>query len=456
MATLTQLTNAIEKKPEIFERLYLDNLIREQRIQKWIELANIHREKFLQNRAEAECGYYVSSGRIEWIGNHTDHQHGPVITSAVDAGAVGIATKNESKLIKIYDAKYKVEHTINLESITSPDEALKRSKGERWKSLYEGVVAAFVSRGLKVGGVDYSMMSEIESGSGISSSANIAVNFAEMLNSEFNEGKIDKAKISEICQEAEHKYWGKKCGLMDQNASARGGAMFIDFANPSKPEVVKLRFLASDMQEKDLVVGIAQYGSHGGLDEFYNQMGDDMRFVAGALGNYKVLRDVPDSRRQRAVLERLVLKRTITPRQEDRAKHYFNEERRVLTTGPILDDANKTATQRMRVFLNAINQSGTSSEKYLHNVIDPTYPVDDWDNQRLFNGYNISRRFTKTNGGAARVHGGGIAGTSLTVIERKFQQLYTQMMENIFGEGTMAYYGVRDVPAGKVPLIKTN
>jgi len=56
-------------------------------------------------------------------------------------------------------------------------------------------------------------------GSGMSSSAALECSVAYGINQLFDL-KIDKEKIIEACQRAEHNFVGTKCGIMDQFASA--------------------------------------------------------------------------------------------------------------------------------------------------------------------------------------------------------------------------------------------
>ena len=51
---------------------------------------------------------------------------------------------------------------------------------------------------------------------------------------------LDARALAGICQYAENTYFGKPSGQLDQLASAVGGVIFADFADPAAPQVEKI------------------------------------------------------------------------------------------------------------------------------------------------------------------------------------------------------------------------
>lgn len=60
------------------------------------------RDLFLQENTD----YFSSSGRIELLGNHTDHNHGSVIVGAVNLDILAATRKREDRKVVIYSKGY--------------------------------------------------------------------------------------------------------------------------------------------------------------------------------------------------------------------------------------------------------------------------------------------------------------------------------------------------------------
>src|SRR6185369_6787276 len=88
-----------------------------------------------------------------------------------------------------------------------------------WAAYPLAVVRAFEAAGHAVPGFDLMYMSDVPSGSGLSSSAAIEVALAALLK-EWLGIKLDGLALARLGQEAERTYVGVPCGLMDQAASA--------------------------------------------------------------------------------------------------------------------------------------------------------------------------------------------------------------------------------------------
>ena len=75
------------------------------------------------------------------------------------------------------------------------------------------------------------------SAAGVSSSASFEMLICAIINHFFNEGRMSCLDYAKIGQYAEHHYWKKQSGLMDQLACAVGGAVFLDFSDKENPVV---------------------------------------------------------------------------------------------------------------------------------------------------------------------------------------------------------------------------
>lgn len=102
--------------------------------------------------------------------------------------------------------------------------------------------------------------------------------------------------------------------------------------------------------------------------------------------------------------------------------------------------------QDFDAFLDLVNQSGLSSELQLQNVSVSIEPRQ----QELALALALSRQFLADKKGACRVHGGGFAGTIQAYIREEDYHTYTEMMEEVFGEGSVLDVYIRPYGACEV------
>jgi len=344
-------------------------------------------------------------GRVELAGNHTDHQNGRILASAIDLGIYANCEANNTNMVHIKSEGFKdfdvrVDHqNINTTQFGTP------------KSLVRGVISAFSDLGLKVGGFNAHIMSTLPVGVGMSSSAAFAVLIGKILSELFNEGKVEPIVIARAAQHAENKYFGKPCGLMSQLTCALGHTIYVDFKT-HEIEPVK-----ADFESMGLVLCLTDTGgSHAGLDTSYARIPLDMVYIAN-LFDKGVLADVDPEEFRRKGWE-------LSNRPVRRAAHFFEENERV----PLMRDAlkNKDAKEYIRL----MNESGRSSEQKLNNIITSTT-----DDTKLADGLELSRKLLEGKG-AWRVHGGGFAGCVQAVMPIEFYEEYKLEMEKQFGQGS--------------------
>ena len=171
-------------------------------------------------------------GRTELAGNHTDHQNGRMLASAVQFGHYAHCEPNGTNLIRVQSEGFK-PFEVNISHL-----ALRTHEFGTPKSLIRGVVSAFKELGLDVGGFDARVKSTLPAGSGFSSSAAFSVLAGRMLSELFNDGKVDAVVIARAGQQAENKYFGKPCGIMSHLASAMGHTVYAD---PKTGEIEQIR-----------------------------------------------------------------------------------------------------------------------------------------------------------------------------------------------------------------------
>ncbi len=161
--------------------------------------------------------YMVAApGRVNLIGEHTDYNGGYVLPMAIERYVVIAAdlagNQANQNAVRIYSASKEETASISLrgdDSLSSP----------KWSSYVEGVVSGFAARGQAPPAFDAAVRSTVPLGGGLSSSAALEVATATLL--EALTGKpLTPVQKALLCQEAEHKYAGVPCGIMDQFSSA--------------------------------------------------------------------------------------------------------------------------------------------------------------------------------------------------------------------------------------------
>lgn len=379
-----------------------------------------------RNRFGADPVVAVSSpGRTELGGNHTDHQRGKVLAASVDLDMIAVASPNPAGTIRIISDRFPEQFEVRTDELNPRGEEKGTSS-----ALIRGIAAAMVSRGVRVGGFDASVSSMVGIGSGLSSSASFEVLIGTIIIALFGDNAISDLEIAMAGQSAENDFFGKPCGLMDQVACCIGGTLKIDFRNPLSPEIERIHFDPRNFGYELVVVNTGS--GHEDLTREYQAITEEMNRVAEFLGVSRcreIDRDVffgrlPQIRRQcgdRAVL---------------RCMHFFAENDRV-------DDLFAALRERnFREFLHLVRQSGDSSSKYLQNIYSPSHPRA----QALTLALALTEDFLSDFGeGAARVHGGGFAGTIQAYIPAPALPEYKKRMDPVFGRDSVQALILRNV-----------
>lgn len=380
---------------------------------------NYQRERYINaiKRFEKLYSYgdvtiFSAPGRSEVGGNHTDHQHGKVLAASINLDTIGVVKVTDDNVIRIVSDAYD-EIVISLDDIL-----LKQEEKETTTALIKGVVSGFLNRQYKVGGFCAYITSDVLIGAGLSSSAAFETLIGTILSGLYNNMSVSAVEIAIIGQYAENIYFGKPCGLMDQMACSVGNLVYIDFANPSKPEVEKVEF---DMEQYGYSLCITDTkGSHADLTEEYAAVPKEMKLVANHFGK-DVLREVS----AREIFEEInVLREKLGDRCVLRALHFVGENDRVSREVMALKNG------AFETFLKYVKESGDSSYKYLQNV----YSNNDVQCQKVSIALATSE-LVLAEKGVSRVHGGGFAGTIQAFVRNDFVEQYKETMNRIFGAG---------------------
>jgi galactokinase len=161
-------------------------------------------------------------GRVNLIGEHLDYNGGPVLPFAIQR-RVWVAAGPAPG--------------FSLASAAAGGEVVRREVGaarggQDWTDYVMGVVRELGALGLAPGGARVAVVSDLQLGAGLSSSAALAVASAAAL-ARLAGGRLPPEDLAEVAFRAEHDYVGVRCGRMDQTVVAHaveGTAMLFETA----------------------------------------------------------------------------------------------------------------------------------------------------------------------------------------------------------------------------------
>ena len=172
------------------------------------------RSRFIKHFDGKTGNIYMSPGRINLIGEHTDYNGGFVFPGAVDKGIMAEVRPNGLQTVILYsiDLKDKVEFKVD------------DPKGPKatWARYIYGIVQEMRALGVDVKGFNAAFYGDVPLGAGMSSSAALESCFAFAINDLFADKRISQWDMVLAGQATEHKYVGVNCGIMDQFASVFG------------------------------------------------------------------------------------------------------------------------------------------------------------------------------------------------------------------------------------------
>jgi galactokinase len=269
---------------------------------------------FHERHGEAPSLLVRAPGRVNLIGEHTDYNDGFVLPMAIDRDT-WIALRPRG------DGRVRLHSMLNGEDAEFALTALE--KGTGWSEYPKGVAWALRKDGKKLVGWEGVTTSGVPLGAGLSSSASfelaVARAFAAVSGLDW-----DAAAMALLCQQAENRWVGVSCGIMDQMISAVG--------REGRAVLIDCRYLARTPVPlpPDTAVVIMDTATRRGLvDSPYNERRAQCEEAARAFG-VPALRDVSaqDFERRAGELE------TTTRR---RARHVVTEDARTLQAAQAMD-----------------------------------------------------------------------------------------------------------------------
>ncbi len=254
---------------------------------------------------------YAAPGRINLIGEHTDYNLGFALPIALPQRTVVTFTPDGGDVITV--ASDRADSPARIPLDTAPGDV------SGWAGYVAGVMWALRKAGHPVPGGAMSVTSDVEMGSGLSSSAALECAVLGAIATAAG-AHIDPIQQARLAQRAENDYVGAPTGLLDQLAALFGEpstALLIDFRDltvatvPFDPDGAGVALLLIDSRARH---------SHTGGD--YAARRASCERAAADLG-VSSLREIQDRGPS-------VLAAVTDPLDARRARHVLTENRRVL------------------------------------------------------------------------------------------------------------------------------
>ena len=406
-----------EKSRKLMTALYGEAAV-DANIERYQNLVKSFQKKF----AEEDVTLFSSPGRTEISGNHTDHNHGKVLAGSINLDCVGVAAKNNSSKVHIISETFNQSFIIDLNDLSPSD------KKAGTIDLVKGLLQGFKESGYEVGGFNAYITSNVISAAGVSSSASFDMLLCSILNTFFNEGRMDTVAYAHIGKYSENVYWDKASGLLDQMACAVGGLITIDFLEPASPVVEKIDFDFSSQNHSLIIVNTGK--GHADLSADYSSVPIEMKKVAEFFGK-EVCAEITE---EEVIGHLAEVREYAGDRSVLRALHFFEENKRVEAEVKALKEG------RFSDFLNNITASGNSSWKWLQNC----FTNSAYQEQGITVALALTELFIAgKQRGACRVHGGGFAGVIMAMLPNDLVEEYVAYIEKALGEGNAYRMSIR-------------
>ena len=375
---------------------------------------------------------FSAPGRSEIGGNHTDHQHGCALAAAVNLDVIAVVAFHNDGVIRFQSEGYPLIE-VELSELSMKEEEKGASQ-----ALIRGICARFKQLEANISGFDAYAVSDVLSGSGLSSSAAFETLVGTIIDIAYNGCKAGEIGVAKIGQYAENVYFGKDSGLLDQTVCSVGGFVFLDFKDPENPYVEKHHF---DFECAGYSLCVTDTkGSHSDLTDDYVAVPAEMKSVAAYFGK-SVLREVDRDEFYAAIPE---LKEICSDRAILRAMHFFAENERAKREAEALEE-NKPET-----FFKEFRASADSSAFLLQNLYSSKKPSEQGIPLAIAVSWSILGEDA-----AVRVHGGGFAGTIQAFVPVSETALYKEKIDALFGEGSCYILRIRPVGGVEITESKT-
>ena len=269
---------------------------------------------------------FFSPGRVNLIGEHTDYNGGHVFPCALSFGTYAIMAKRNDRKVRSYSMYFE-----DLGIIEFDLDNMVYDKAHDWANYPKGVIKTFENHGHKTEhGFDILFYGNIPNGAGLSSSASLEVLMAVIIN-DLNNFDLDMISMVKMCQEAENKFIGVNCGIMDQfsiGMGTEGCAILLDC------NTLEYRYSKINMDGYKIVIGNTNK-KRGLADSKYNERRSECESALAQIQTVKNINSLGELTEE----EFEEVKNVITdPIVRKRAKHAVYENQRTLKAVKALEN----------------------------------------------------------------------------------------------------------------------
>ena len=269
---------------------------------------------------------FFSPGRVNLIGEHTDYNGGHVFPCALSFGTYAIMAKRNDRKVRLYSMNFE-----DLGIIEFDLDNMVYDKAHDWANYPKGVIKTFENHGHKTEhGFDILFYGNIPNGAGLSSSASLEVLMAVIIN-DLNNFDLDMISMVKMCQEAENKFIGVNCGIMDQfsiGMGTEGCAIRLDC------NTLEYRYSKINMDGYKIVIGNTNK-KRGLADSKYNERRSECESALAQIQTVKNINSLGELTEE----EFEEVKNVITdPIVRKRAKHAVYENQRTLKAVKALEN----------------------------------------------------------------------------------------------------------------------
>ena len=271
---------------------------------------------------------FFSPGRVNLIGEHTDYNGGHVFPCALSFGTYAIMAKRNDRKVRLYSMNFE-----DLGVIEFSLDCMVYDKSHDWANYPKAVIKTFENHGYRTEhGFDILFYGNIPNGAGLSSSASLEVLMAVIIN-DLNNFDLDMISMVKMCQEAENKFIGVNCGIMDQfsiGMGTEGCAILLDC------NTLEYRYSKINMDGYKIVIGNTNK-KRGLADSKYNERRSECESALAQIQTVKNINSLGELTEE----EFEEVKNVITdPIVRKRAKHAVYENQRTLKAVKALENNN--------------------------------------------------------------------------------------------------------------------
>jgi galactokinase len=340
-------------------------------------------QEFIHRYGEFDLETYFSPGRVNLIGEHIDYNGGFVLPATISLGITAIVRRRADSIIRIYAKDFEQEAIIEINLISVNDIT---QQDIHWSHYIIATLLVLKDNGVQLQGADILIGSDLPLGSGLSSSAALECLIAFIFNEDFY--SKNKTQLALDAQQAERKYVGVNCGIMDQFAIANGKknqAILLNCAT------LEYEYIPADFKDYQLII-INSNKARALAESKYNERRSECDAAFEILRKFDIADDLCHVHEiSLAYLEDDIL--------YQRAKHAILENKRVIHAVDALKNG------RIEAFGQLLTES--------HKSLDTDYEVSGFELNMIV---HYSTHFDDCIG--ARMTGAGFGGCSIALVKK--------------------------------------